>query len=95
MKENMVKRFRRGRRATSRAPAATPNEEEYKAPTVGLRKVPFTEGTVQDAAQFEDVLNKLASYFGTQPRSQSLVAVKSMGELLDPVFTEPTKPVRR
>ena len=69
MRENTGKRFRRSRRATDRAPAATPNEEEYKAPTVGLRKVTFTEGTAQDAARFEDVMNKLASYVGTQPWS--------------------------
>ena len=55
----------------------------------------MTEGTAQDAARFEDVLNKLASYVGTQPWSRSSVAAKAMGELLDPVFTEPTKPVRR
>ena len=95
MKENIGKRFWRGRRANGRAPAVTPNEEEYKAPTVGLRKVTFTEGTAQDAALFEDVLNKLASYVGTQPWSRSSVAAKAMGELLAPVFTEPTKPVLR
>ena len=55
----------------------------------------FTEGTAQDAARFEDVMNKLASYVGTQPWSRSLVAAKAMGELLDPVFMEPTEPVRR
>ena len=55
----------------------------------------FTEGTAQDAARFKDVLNKLASYVGTQPWSRSSVSVKAMGELLDPVFTEPTKPVQR
>ena len=95
MKEKMGKRFRRGRRATGRAPAATLNEEEYEAPTVGLSKVTFAEGTAQAAARFEDVLNKLASYVGTQPWSRSSVAAKAVGELLDPVFTEPTKPVRR
>ena len=67
MREKMGKRFRCGRRATVRAPAATPNEEEYEASTVGLRKVTFTEGTAQYAAQFEDMLNKLARYVGTQP----------------------------
>ena len=71
MKEKMGKRYWRGRRATVRAPAATPNEEDYKSPTVGLRKVTFTESTAQDAARFEDVLNKLTSYVGTQPWSQS------------------------
>ena len=65
MRENMGKRFRRGWRATVRDPAATPNEEEYESPTLGLRKVTFTEGTAQDAAQFEDVLNNIASYVGT------------------------------
>ena len=95
MKEKMGKRYRRGRRATGRAPAANLNEEEYEAPTVGMRKVTFTEGTAQDAAQFEDVLNKLASYVGTQPWSRSSVVAKAMGKLLDPVFAEPTKPVRR
>ena len=50
MREKMGKRFRHGRRATGMAPAATPNKEEYNDPTVGLRKVTFTEGTVQDAA---------------------------------------------
>ena len=94
MKEKMGKRYRRGRRVTVRSPAATPNEAEYEAPTVGLRKVTFTEGTAQDAARFKDVLNKLARYVGTQPWSRSSVAAKAMGELLDPVFTEPTKPVR-
>ena len=57
MREKMGKRFRSGRRATGRAPAATPNEEEYEAPTVGLRKVTFTEVTAKDVAQLEDVLN--------------------------------------
>ena len=95
MRENMGKRFRRSRRATGRDPEATPNEEEYKAPSVWMRKVTFTEGTTQDAARFEDVLNKLASYVGTQPWSRSSVAAKAMGKLLVPVFTEPKKPVRR
>ena len=61
----MGKRFRRSQITTGRAPAETPNEEEYKAPTLGLNKVTFTEGTAQDAARFENVLNKLASYVGT------------------------------
>ena len=68
MRENTGKRFWRGRRTTGRAPVATPNEEEYEAPTLGLKKVTFTEGTAQDAARFEDVMNKLASYVGMQPR---------------------------
>ena len=51
----------------------------------------FTEGIAQDAARFEDVMKKFASYVGTQPWSRSSVAAKAMGELLDPVFTEPTK----
>ena len=79
MREKMGKRFRRSRRTTSKAPAATPNEEEYKASTLGTRKVTFTEGTTQDATRFEDVLNKLASYVGTQPWSRSSVAAKAMG----------------
>ena len=41
------------------------------------------------------MLNKLASYVGTQPWSGSSVAAKAIGELLDPVFMKPTKPVRR
>ena len=89
----MGKRVRRGQRTTDRAPAATPNEEDYESPTLGLNKVTFMKGIVEDAAQFEDVLNKLASYFGTQPWSRSSVSAKAMGELLAPVFMEPTKPV--
>ena len=69
MREKMGKRFRSGRRTTGRAPAATQNEEEYEAPTLGLKKVTFKEGTAQDANQFEDVLNNFASYVGTQPWS--------------------------
>ena len=65
----MGNRFRLSRRTTGRAPAATPNEEEYEAPTLGLKKVTFTEGTAQDAAGFKDVLNKLAISVGTQPWS--------------------------
>ena len=95
MREKMGKRFRRGRRTTGRASAATLNKEEYEAPTLGLKKVTFTEGTMQDAARFEDVLNKIARNVGTQPWSQSSVAAKAMGELLAPVFTEPTKPVQK
>ena len=41
------------------------------------------------------MLNNIASYVGTQPWSRSSVADKAMGELLDPVFMEPTKLVRR
>ena len=62
-------RFQRGRRSTAaRAPAATPNgDESYKAPTLGMRDVIFMEGTAQDAARFEDVINKLAGYVEAQP----------------------------
>ena len=60
-----------------------------------MRDVTFTEGTAQDAARFEDAINKLASYVGTQPWSRSSEVAKALGELLDPVFTDPTKPVRR
>ena len=95
MREKMGKRFRSVRKTTGRATEVTPNEEEYKAPTLGLRKVTLTEVTAQDADRLEDVLNKLARYVGTQPWSQSWLAAKSMGELLDPVFTEPTKRVQK
>ena len=91
----MGKRFQRGRRTTGRAPEAIPNEEDYKAPTLGLKNVTFKEGTAQDANQFEDVLNNFASYVGTQPWSRSSVAAKAMSELLALVFTEPTKPIRK
>ena len=47
MRENMGNRFRLSRRTTGRSPAATPNEEEYEYPTLGLKKVTFTEGTVK------------------------------------------------
>ena len=50
MRGKMGKRFQRSSRTTGRAPAATPNEEEYEAPTLEQKKVTFTEGTVQDAA---------------------------------------------
>ena len=90
-------RFQRGRRSTAaRAPAATPNaDESYKAPTLGMRDVTFTEGTAQDAARFEDVINKLASYVGTRPWSQSSEVAKAMGDLRAPVYDEPTKPLRK
>ena len=69
MREKMGKRFWRGWRTTGRAPEATPNKEEYEAPTLGLKEVTFTEGTAQDAARFEDVPNKLARYVDMQPWS--------------------------
>ena len=50
---------------------------------------------MKDAARFEDVLNKLVRYVDTQPWLRSSVAAKAMGELLAPVFTEPTKLVRK
>ena len=89
-------RFQRSRRSTAaRAPAATQNADEtYKAPTLGMREVTFTEGTAQDAARFEDVVSKLASYVGTQPWSRSSEVAKAMGELRAPVYDEPTKPLR-
>ena len=95
IREKKGKRFWQGRRATGRAPEVNLNEEEYEAPTLGLKKVTFTEGTAQDAARFEDVMNKLASYVGTQPWLRSSVSAKAMGELLTPVFTEPMKPARK
>ena len=62
-------RFQRSRRSTAaRAPTATQNaDENYAAPTLGMREVTFTEGTAQDAARFEQVVSKLASYVGTPP----------------------------
>ena len=89
-------RFQHSRRSTAaRAPVATPNaDESYKAPTLRMRDVTFTEGTAQDAARFEDVINKLASYVGTQPWSRSSDVAKAMGELRAPVYDEPTKPLR-
>ena len=66
----------------ARAPAATPNKDEtYKAPTLGMKEVTFTEGTAQDAARFEEVVGKLASYVGTQPWSRSSEVAKAMNEL--------------
>ena len=69
----MAKKNRRTRRTiASQAPAATENQDEaYKASTLGLKDIVFTEGTPQDAARFEEVLRNLASYVRTQPWSQS------------------------
>ena len=62
---------RRSRRTTAAAaPAATENQDEtYKAPTLGLKDIVFTEGTAQDAARFKENLRKLASHVGPQPWS--------------------------
>ena len=89
-------RFQLGRRSTAaRAPAATPNaDESYKAHALGMRDVTFTEGTAQDAARSEDIINKLASYVGAQPWSRSSEAAKAMSELRAPVYDEPTKRLR-
>ena len=37
MREKMSKRFWHGQRTTGRAPSATPNEEDYESPTLGLK----------------------------------------------------------
>ena len=68
MGKTSKQRFQRHWRSTAaRAPAATLNgDKSYKAPTLGMKEVTFTEVTAQDAARFEDVINKLASYVGTQ-----------------------------
>ena len=96
MSKKSNQRFQRGRRSTAaRAPAATPNaDESCKAPTLEMRDVTFTEGTAQDAARFEDVINKLASYVGTQPWSRSSEVAEAMCELRAPVYDEPTKLLR-
>ena len=93
----MVKKSRRSRRTTAAAaPAATQNQDEsYEAPTLGLKKIVFTEGTAQDAARFEENLRTLASYVGTQPWSQSSEIAKAMLELQAPVHIEPKKPIRK
>ena len=85
-------KFQRGRRSTAaRAPVATTNaDESYKARTLGMRDVTFTEGTAQDATRFEDFINKLARYVETQPWSRSSEVAKTMGELRAPVYDEPT-----
>ena len=64
----MVKKSRRSRRTTAAAaPAATQNQDEtYKAPTLGLKDIVFTEGTLQDAARFEENPRTLASHVGSQ-----------------------------
>ena len=59
-----------------------------------MREVTFTEGTAQDAARFEDVVSKLASYVGTQPWSRLSEVAKAIGELRAPVYNKPTKPLR-
>ena len=60
-----------------------------------MRDVTFTQGTAQDAARFEDVINKLASYVGMQPWSRSSEVTKAMGELQAPVYDEATTTLRQ
>ena len=69
----MGKKSRRGRRTiTDAAPAATQSaDESHKATTMGLEHVVFTQGGAQDAAKFEEYLEVMASYVGTQPWLQS------------------------
>ena len=91
----MANKNRRSQRTTAaQALAATQNQDEtYKAPTLGLKDIVFTEGTAQDAARFKEVLRKLASHVGTQPWSQSSEIVKAMVELKAQVHAEPQKPI--
>ena len=74
----------RNRRRTGGASEETSADNEYTAPTPGLKNVLFTRGTTRDAARFNDTLNTLARYVGVQAWSQSTVTAKAMIELVAP-----------
>ena len=87
-------RSQRNKRRTGGASEETSADNNYTAPTPGLKTVLFTRGTTRDAARFIDTLNTLARYVGVQVWSQSTVTAKAMIELVAPSWTQPSKPVR-
>ena len=54
----------------------------------------FTWGTAKVAANFEDMVIKLARHVGTSPWPQSLVAPKAMSTLITPEFEGEAVPTR-
>ena len=66
--ETMAKKARsqRNKRRTGGASEETSADNDYTAPTPGLKNVLFTRGTTRDAARFIDTLNILARHVGVQ-----------------------------
>ena len=90
----MGKKSRRGRRTTTDT-TSVENQSSDEAPTLGLGHIVFNHGGPQDAAKFEEYLETLSSYVGTQPWHQSSEIAKAMIELQAPAHVEPSKPVRK
>jgi hypothetical protein len=66
--------------------------KEYRVPTVGLEKERFTVGTASDAADFEEVRNKLARVAGVNFKQGASMAQKAIEEMVSPSFIDPPDP---
>ena len=84
----------RYKRRTGGASEETSADNDYTAPTPGLKNLLFTRGTTRDAARFIETLNTLAMHVGVEAWSQSTVTAKAMIELVAPSWTQPSKPAR-
>ena len=74
-----------GAQASSGRTAVVPNEN-FMAPTSGLEKVTFSQGTTRDAARFKDNLGKLAQHVGTWHVYGAANDAKAMKDMAEPVF---------
>ena len=73
-------------------PVAKP---KFVAPTSGHEDVYFTTGSTKDAAAFQDTVQKLARHVSTAAGwKQGPILGKAITNLKDPVFDQPTRPVK-
>ena len=70
-------------------------KEKFTAPTSGLEKSTFSQGTTRDAARFKNTLDKLAHNVGMWHVYGSENAVKAMKDMAEPVFMQSVRPPRK
>ena len=73
---------------------APTSNNKFTAPILGLEGVPFTWGTMSDAARVAEVVNKLKGHVTVHFRNQATMAARAMEELKPPVFVKSERPVR-
>ena len=93
MAKHEGRRYKGWRKNSGRStPVAKP---KFVAPMSGREDVYFTTGSIKDAAAFQDTVHKLARRVSTAAGwKQGPTLGKVMTNLRDPVFDQPTRPVR-
>ena len=89
------RRVRGKKSGSEEGTSITQAKKKFTAPTPGYEDVYFTLGSTKDAAQFQETVNKLSRCVGTQSWKKASVLSKAMCNLVAPIYTAPTRPVRQ